>query len=265
MKKTTKRRRAGSSKPAARSATAKSSIAKSSAGKAKARPAAKKAAKGQSAKAPAKRRIPHYRQTTDFTCGPSSALMSMRAIDPKAPFDRASELQLWREATSVFSGPSGGHGGCGPVALALALSRRGYKAEVHINHRDVFLGERTRSAERKEVMRVLQERDLAEAARQGIPIHYEMASQSQIEERFRQGMIPIMLVSTNYIHGDHVAHWVVVTGFDKENVYVNDPWVALDKGKTPKDMTDFPVPRGAFERMTCYGKQRERACVLVGR
>jgi hypothetical protein len=261
MAKTTKRARAGSAKPAARSAAAKSSAAKSTSRSA----AAKKTAKGKPAKIPAKRRIPHYRQTTDFTCGPSSVLMSMRAIDPKAPFDRASELQLWREATSVFSGPSGGHGGCGPVALALALSRRGYKAEVHINHRDVFLGERTRSAERKEVMRVLQEKDLAEAARYGIPIHYEMASQATLEERFRQGMIPIMLVSTNYIHGDHVAHWVVVTGFDKENVYVNDPWVALDKGKTPKDMTDFPVPRGAFERMTCYGKQRERACVLVGR
>jgi hypothetical protein len=191
--------------------------------------------------------------------------MSMRALDPKAPFDRASELQLWREATSVFSGPSGGHGGCGPVALALALSRRGFKAEVHINHRDVFLGERTRSTERKEVMRVMQERDLAEAKRLGIPIRYEMASQATLEERFRQGMIPIVLVSTFFIHGDHVAHWVVVTGFDAENIYVNDPWVALDKGRTPKDMTDFPVPRGAFERMTCYGKQRERACVLVGR
>jgi hypothetical protein len=216
-------------------------------------------------KADIKRRIPHYRQTTDFTCGPSSLLMSMRALDPKAPFDRASELQLWREATSVFSGPSGGHGGCGPVALALALVRRGFKAEVHVNHRDVFLGERTRSAERKEVMRVMQERDLAEAKRHDIPIRYEMPSQRQLEERFQQGMIPIMLVSTFYIHGDHVAHWVVVTGFDAANVYVNDPWVALDRGKTPKDMTDFPVPRGAFDRMTCYGKQRERACVLVGR
>jgi Peptidase_C39 like family len=254
MAKPTKRASVRRSKPAA--SARKPSGAQSSAAKANKAPASQPAAK---------RRIPHYRQTTDFTCGPSSALMSMRALDPKAPFDRASELQLWREATSVFSGPSGGHGGCGPVALALALSRRGFKAEVHINHRDVFLGERTRSTERKEVMRVMQERDLAEAKRLGIPIRYEMASQATLEERFRQGMIPIVLVSTFFIHGDHVAHWVVVTGFDAENIYVNDPWVALDKGRTPKDMTDFPVPRGAFERMTCYGKQRERACVLVGR
>ena len=247
MAKQTKRAKAGRSKPAKTRApkpTAKAGTWKTVA---------------------AKRRIPHYRQTTDFTCGPSSVLMSMRALDPKAPFDRASELQLWREATSVFSGPSGGHGGCGPVALALALGRRGFKAEVHLNHRDVFMGERTRSAERKEVMRVLQEKDLAEAKRKGIPIHYETLSQAQLEERFRQGMIPMVLVSTFYIHGDHVAHWVVVTGFDPENVYVNDPWVAVDKGKTPQDMTAFPVPRRAFDRMTCYGKQRERACVLVGR
>jgi hypothetical protein len=228
--------------------------------------AANRTAKAGAKKAIApKRRIPHYRQTTDFTCGPSSVLMSLRALDPRAPFDRASELQLWREATSVFSGPSGGHGGCGPVALALALGRRGFRSEVHVNHRDVFMGERTRSAERKEVMRVLQERDLAEAKRASIPIHYGKLSQAELEARFRQGMIPIVLVSTYYIHGDHVAHWVVVTGFDAENVFVNDPWVAMDKGKTPRDMTDFPVPRRAFDRMTCYGKQRERACVLVGR
>jgi hypothetical protein len=231
----------------------------------KARAAKRASSAGAGKRAGAKRRIPHYRQTTDFTCGPSSVLMSMRALDPRAPFDRASELQLWREATSVFSGPSGGHGGCGPVALALALGRRGFKAEVHVNHQDVFMGERTRSAERKEVMRVLQERDLAEAKRIGIPIHYGKLSQAELEVRFRQGMIPIVLVSTFFIHGDHVAHWVVVSGFDPENVLVNDPWVAVDKGKTPQDMTDFPVPRRAFDRMTCYGKQRERACVLVGR
>jgi hypothetical protein len=209
--------------------------------------------------------IPHYRQTTDFTCGPSSALMAMKALDAKAPFGRAQELQIWREATSVFMGPSGGHGGCGPVALALALHRRGFKTEVHVNHRGVFLGERTRSAERREVMRVMQKQDVAEAKRAGIPIHYDRLSQAELEMRLREGLIPIVLVSTRFIHGDHAAHWVVVTGFDGDHVFVNDPWVALDKGKTPKDMTHYPVPRRAFDAMARYGKRRERACVLVGR
>lgn len=212
-----------------------------------------------------KRAVPHYRQTTDFTCGPSAALMAMKALDPGAPFDRTHELQLWREATSVFMGPSGGHGGCGPVALALALHRRGFEPEVHVNHRGVFLGERARSAERKEVMRLLQAQDLAAAKRARIPVRYERLSQQALEARFREGLIPLVLVSTHFIHGDHDAHWIVVTGFDDDHVFVNDPWVSLDKGQTPKDMTHHPVPRRAFDAMACYGKRRERACVLVGR
>lgn len=211
------------------------------------------------------RRVPHYRQTTDFTCGPSSALMAMRFFDPTARFDRTAELELWREATTIFMGPSGGHGGCSALGLALALHRRGFKPEVHVNHEDVLLGDRARSNERREVMRVLQARDLAEARRRRIPVRYDELSLAELETRFSEGALPIVLCSTRHIHGDSAAHWIVVTGFDKAHVYVNDPWVALDKGKRPRDMTNYPVERPAFQRMTCYGKKRERAIVLVRR
>ena len=43
--------------------------------------------------------IPHYAQTLDFTCGPSSLIMAMKALKPEVAADRALELQLWREAT----------------------------------------------------------------------------------------------------------------------------------------------------------------------
>lgn len=211
-----------------------------------------------------RRRVPHYRQTTDFTCGPSSCLMAMRAMDPKAPLDRAAELQLWREANTIFMGPSGGHGGCGALGLALALHRRGFAAEVALNHREVLLGTRTRSKARSEVMRVLQQRDLAEAKAARIPIRYRSPDLGDLEAKFREGWLPIVLCSTFYIHGDRVAHWVVVTGFDATHVFVNDPWVALDKGKSGRDMTDYPVPRADFMKMTVYGAKRERACVFAG-
>jgi hypothetical protein len=216
-------------------------------------------------KAAARRRVPHYRQTTDFTCGPSSVMMAMRFFDPASPMDRATELALWREATTIFMGPSGGHGGCGALGLALALRRRGYRPEVHLNHRDVLLGDRARSSERREIMRVLQARDLAEAKRRRIPIRYGELSVPALEAAFEKGALPIVLCNTRHIHGDTAAHWIVVTGFDDAHVYVNDPWVALDEGKRPRDMTDRPVERQAFQRMACYGKKRERAVVLVRR
>ena len=209
------------------------------------------------------RRVPHYRQTTDFTCGPSSCLMAMRSLDGRRPMRRSEELAIWREANTIFMGPAGGHGGCGALGLALALHRRGFAPEVHVNHRDVLLGRRSRSADRREVMRLLQERDLAEAKSRGIPVKYDRLGPDELGAAIAGGAVPIVLCSTRYIHGDNVPHWIVVGAVDAETVHVNDPWISLDKGKTAHDMTDIPIPRRDFDKMACYGSARERAVVLV--
>jgi hypothetical protein len=217
------------------------------------------------AAAPRARKVPHYRQTTDFTCGPSACLMAMTALDGRRRMGRVEEIEIWREATTVFMGPKGGHGGCGALGLALALHRRGFAPEVHVNHRGVLLGRRTRSAELQEVMALVQARDLAEAKRRGIPIHYDRLSPEDLAAAVVDGAVPLVLCSTRFIHGDNVPHWIVVTGFKGDQVHVNDPWVALDRGKTGHDMTDIPLTRRDFDRMTCYGGERERAVVLVRR
>jgi hypothetical protein len=217
------------------------------------------------AAAPRRRRVPHYRQTTDFTCGPAACLMAMSALDRGRRRGRAEELEIWREATTVFMGPKGAHGGCGALGLALALHRRGFRPEVHVNHRGVLLGRRTRSGALREVMRVLQARDLAAAKALAIPVHYDRLTPEDLEAAVVDGAVPIVLCSTRVIHGDNVPHWIVVAGFGDDHVYVNDPWVSLDKGKTAGDMTDIALTRRDFDRMTRYGGARERAVVLVHR
>ena len=211
------------------------------------------------------RAVPHYGQTTEFTCGPSSVIMAMKALKPSVKADRALELQLWREANTIFMGPSGGHGGCGALGLALAVHRRGFDAEVHVNHRGVLLGDRAESKERAEVMRVLQERDLREARAAGIPVRYDSLDIEGLAAALRSGTLPIVLNSMNFLHNDPTVHWFVVTAIDDENVYVNDPWVDRAKGKAPRVMTGVPIPRAAFADVTTYGKKRERAVVLVRR
>jgi hypothetical protein len=210
-----------------------------------------------------KLRVPHYRQSTDFTCGAASCLMAMKTLDRRRSMTRAEELAIWREATTVFMGPAGGHGGCGALGLALALKRRGFEPEVHVNHRGVLLGQRSRSDDRREVMRLVQARDLAEAKARGIRVCYDQLTLADIEAAVAAGTVPIVLCSTRFIHGDNDPHWIVVTGFDAGSVRVNDPWVSIDKGKTARDMTDLAVPRREFQRMTRYGGERERAAVLV--
>jgi len=226
---------------------------------------ARKAASKVNGKARAIKRVPHYAQTTDFTCGPSSLIMSMAALDPRVKRSRALELQLWREANTIFMGPTGGHGGCGALGLALAAHRRGFKAEVHVNHKGVLLGARAKSKERTAVMRVLQEKDMAEAKAAGIPVEHRSLSVDEIEAKLRAGYMPIVLNSMRYLHDDPTAHWFVVTAIDSENVYVNDPWVSQKKRKTGRDMTAVPIPRRTFERITAYGPKKERAAVLVRR
>jgi len=207
----------------------------------------------------------HYGQTTDFTCGPSSVIMAMKALKPSVKADRALELQIWREANTIFMGPSGGHGGCSALGLALAAHRRGFGAEVHVNHRGVLLGDRAESKERAEVMRVLQERDLKEARAAGIPVRFDSLTVDDLAAALGAGALPIVLNSMEYLHSDPTAHWFVVTAIDDDNVYVNDPWVDRAKGKAPRDMTGVPIPRALFEGVTSYGRKRERAAVMLRR
>jgi predicted double-glycine peptidase len=214
--------------------------------------------------APVSVAVPHYAQSLDFTCGPSSLLMVMKALDPAAEFDRTREMLLWKEATTMFmGGPQ--HGGSSALGLAIAADRRGFEAQVLVNHRGVLLADRGRTKDRREVMRLLHEADLEEATSRGIAIDYRENGIAALEERFRDGWLPMVLVSTFYVHGDHVAHWVVVTGFGPDAVYINDPWVDRKGGKTPDDMTNLRIPLDDFDGMATVGRKSERAVVLVRR
>jgi len=210
------------------------------------------------------RRVPYWNQTTDFTCGPSALMMVMSAFDPSIAMSRPFEYELWREANSVTmrgKGPAG----CSPYGLALSAHRRGFAVEVHVNHRDAFLGDRARSAKRREVVEIVQKMDLAQIATAGIPVIYDWPGVAGIEARFEADWLPIVLVSTHLIHGDHTPHWVVVTGFDPDRVYVNDPWVSRNKGQNEADQTDRPVSRSDFTRMARFGKKKERSVVFLRR
>jgi hypothetical protein len=86
---------------------------------------------------PVGRKLPYYNQSTDFTCGPSSLMMAMTALDKSQPIDRAHELQLWREANTVFMGK--GHPGSSPYGLALAGWRRGFTVTLWLSQRGRFV------------------------------------------------------------------------------------------------------------------------------
>lgn len=207
--------------------------------------------------------VPHYNQTTDFSCGPSSLLMAMKTLDPKIDFSRTHELLLWREANTIYM--SGGHGGCGATGLALAAHRRGFAVEVWVNHKGTLLGSRPKDKDHAKAMGLVQQADLAEMKRLKIPYRIGARSIEDLRADMADGGVPVVLVSMEYIHKDPTAHWVVMTGIDDENVTVNDPWISKDLGHTRRTVTDYVVPRAEFPAMTAYGPRKERATVLLKR
>jgi ribosomal protein S18 acetylase RimI-like enzyme len=210
---------------------------------------------------PDRARVPYYRQTLEFTCGPSALMMAMRALDPAIEYARALEIEIWRESTTVFM--TAGHGGCGPHGLALAARQRGFEVELFLSEAGALFIDSVRSAEKKEVMTLVQEGFEKRVAEERIPVHYHQLGMSEMREFFEQGAIPVVLISSYRIYREKFPHWVVVTGFDERYVYVHDSFVDDEKGKTSTDCINMPILQKDFDRMARYGKSGLRASLVL--
>lgn len=208
-------------------------------------------------------RVPYYRQTLEFTCGPAVLMMAMRALDPTLELDRKLELRLWREATTIFM--TSGHGGCSPFGMAIAAYRRGFEVALHVTEHGVFLIDSVRSSEKKEVMRLVQEDMLEELRRLPIALHYGSLDVGELQRAFESGAIPLVLISSYRIYHERSPHWVVVTGFDERFVYTHDPYVDEEEGETVTDSINMPIPRREFHRMARYGKAGQKAALILRR
>jgi hypothetical protein len=208
-------------------------------------------------------KVPYYRQTLDFTCGPAALMMAMKALDPAIELNRKLELRLWREATTIFM--TSGHGGCGPYGLALSAYRRGFGLEIHVNEDQVFLVDSVRSPEKKEVMRLVQEDWIEELSQLPVALRRGSLGVDELRQKFEAGGIALVLISSYRIYGERFPHWVVVTGFDEHYIYVHDPLVDTEEGETATDSINMPIPHREFQRMARYGKAGQKAVLILYR
>lgn len=206
-------------------------------------------------------RVPYYAQTLEFTCGPACLMMAMSAMKPGLVLDRKLELRLWREANTVFM--NSGHGGCGPLGLALAAWYRDFGAEVFLSERGTFLVDSVRNHEKKEVMRLVHEDMLEEALECGIPIHHRPLGLDELEAQFQNGSIPLVLISSYPIYRERFPHWVVVTGFAGNYIYLHDPYIDIEQDETLVDSINMPILRRNFTKMARYGKAHLRTVVVI--
>lgn len=226
-----------------------------------AKPVAKRAVAGRVAAAKPRRRLPYYNQSTDFTCGAASLLMAMKGLDKATPFDRVHELQVWREANTVYMGA--GHAGSSPYGIALAAWRRGFHAEIWVSHKGAVLLDYQKKPDWRKAGKLMQEADEASVRALGMPIIKRGWDVADLAKVSREGAVPIVLVSTKAFHGDNTPHWVVFADSDEKEVFINDPWISRNQGQTAKFQTGRPASHAAFMKMTQYGPRHERAVVLI--
>jgi len=213
--------------------------------------------------------IPWLAQTTPFTCGPASLMMAMAGLDSSYTPTPLEEIEIWREATTIFM--TSGHGGCHPLGLALAANARGFRSEVWVNTAGPLFLEGVRDENKKRVMSLVHDAFVVQCHRRDIPVRYQEIDQQQLVELFDAGANILILISTYRMDSKKAPHWVVLSGYDDSCLYVHDPELddlstpnaARDANKAPLDCQHLPIARADFAAMSRFGGSRLRAVVAL--
>ena len=211
-------------------------------------------------KATVHKNMPWCRQTTPFTCGPAALMMAMAGLRKSYRPHLEDELEIWREATTIFM--TSGHGGCHPLGLALAATGRGFRAEVWINQKEALFTEGVRSAEKKTIIETVHREFVRKGKAAGIRVHYQDIDQARLTAACQQGAIPVVLISTYRLDRTKAPHWVAVSGFDEQCFYVHDP-DPDDKHQDLLDCKFLPIAREDFRPMSVFGRSRLRTAVIL--
>lgn len=204
-------------------------------------------------------RIQYYRQMLGFTCGPACLMMAMKALSPQLELSRTLELQLWREATTIFM--MAGHGGCSPHGLALAAYRHGFPSAIYVNENGALFDQSVRDQEKRAVIQIVHQDFVQQVAQCRIPTYFKPAGSAELQKCLAVGGIPLVLISAYRLTRERVPHWVVITGCDEHFFYIHDP--STSTTRDGDDCINMAIARKDFERMARYGKRGTKAVVVI--
>lgn len=207
------------------------------------------------------RHVPHYAQTTEFTCGPAVMMMAMAAFDARQEMSRTRELRLWREATTIFM--TAGHGGCEPIGMAVGLAKRGFDAEIFASRPSPYFLDTVRDSEKREIMQLTQAEFVREAKELGIKKHRRGLKARDFAQFVDKGALAIVLISGYRMFDEKFPHWLLIHAHQGKHLIVHDPWVDPDLFESPSAATNLPIPFDEFDRMAQYGANRLKAAVIV--
>ncbi|MEZ5451147.1 MAG: peptidase C39 family protein, partial [Thiolinea sp.] len=186
----------------------------------------------------------------------------MAALRSGQDMSTSEELRIWREATTIYM--MAGHGGCSPLGLALAASRRGFAVRVYLSTLDTPFLDSVRGEKKKHIVTLVHADYLAQLRQQAdSEIIYENLTQDHLQAALEAGELPLVLISTYRFDSKKMPHWVVVAAMDERFIYIHDPFIDESEYRFALDNQYLPVSRKDFDRMSQFGQSRLRAAVVL--
>lgn len=208
---------------------------------------------------------PFYPQSTPFTCGPAALMMAMHAqtqsTDQCCPLSREMEIQLWREATTIYM--TTGLGGTSPFGLAAAAARRGFETKVVASHLDAPFLDSVRSPHKRELMTHVHDQFLKACKDVKVTLSAKELQSTDLSRMISKGWGVLLLISTWRLNRNKAPHWVWLVNIDKKFAYLNDPDVDIDQHDHAMDNQYMPVSVSDLNAMMRYGKARYRAAIFL--
>lgn len=195
--------------------------------------------------------VPFYRQTLDFTCGAACIIMTLSHFDRGFTLDSTSEIDVWREGTSVIVM------GMGRYGLSFPLLKRGFAVEILTNSDGIDFIQRIEKrldAQRLEIFKRLYAERRQRAIGMGVKERkVKQITMGDVRSTLSRGGVPIVLTDAKELGDEEAPHWIVLTGADDESFTVNNP---LDT----KGGSLFPASE--FSRIAGFGGEHTLVSVF---
>jgi len=165
-------------------------------------------------------KLPFYKQSQDFTCGAACLLMAMGAFDKKIELTQESEIDIWRESNLVEL-----YGTC-RYGLALSAWKRGFSPRIVSNSEGILyecIIEECNLEVDREMLRFFFEDMRTRCKIAGICEERGTVTVEIIKEALIKREIPIVLSNALMVSDEDIPHWVVVSGFEADKAFVNNP------------------------------------------
>ena len=176
--------------------------------------------------------VPYFQQTRHATCGPAALMMIFKYWEPSYEFSRSTETQLWRQSRSLLL-----FGATLQYRLAAVAKKQGYITEIY---------------QQTTTQTTLKKLLIKPAKKVHIPIHYIKDFQPIFQKALQKKIPPLILLNIQPIIGENVYHWLVITGLDDHNIYVNDPYIP--KHQSTNENKHIPITHQIFTKALTINK-----------